>query len=123
MKKASIVLLVVLLLFFSTIVGYLLGHRITNNDIIISSENPPIHLSNSSTDNDSAFTSDGKININIASVGQLLMLPNVGETLAMRIVEYRNQYGKFYSVEDLLLVKGIGEKKLEQLRDYITIGG
>ena len=123
MKKASIVLLVILLVFFSTLTGYLIGHRITNKGIIISYEKDPNKEFHVSNEESKGISSDGKININTASVGQLLLLPDIGETLAKRIIDYRTQYGEFYSVEDLLLVKGIGEKKLEQLRDLITVGG
>lgn len=123
MKKASIVLLVILLIFFSTVTGYLIGHQNTSKDIIISYKKDPEKSFDVPNEESKGISSDGKININTASVGQLLLLPDIGETLAKRIIDYRTQYGEFYSVEDLLLVKGIGEKKLEQLRDLITVGG
>lgn len=123
MKKASIVLLAVLLIFFCTITGYLIGHRITKKDIVISYEKDPVDTSNDSDESAKGITADGKVNINTATVGQLILLPNIGEVLATRIIEYRTQNGEFRSVEDLLLVKGIGETRLEQLRDYVTVGG
>ena len=48
-------------------------------------------------------------------------LPGIGEGLAGRIVRYREANGAFESVEALTEVSGIGEKKLEELRDYITV--
>ena len=123
MKKASIILLVILLIFMGALTGYLAGHRITNKDTIVSVEKLPPKDTKLESTGPSAITADGKIDINIASVGQLLVLPNIGETLAKRIVDYRNQNGPFATVDDLLLVKGIGQKRLEQLRDYITAGG
>ena len=65
----------------------------------------------------------GRININTASSRQLQMLPNIGEVLADRIIAYRTQNGPFPTVDDLVLVDGIGEKRLEELRKYITVGG
>ncbi len=65
----------------------------------------------------------GKININTATAEQLTMLPGIGETTAESIVAYRDKNGVFISLDDLLNVKGFGEKRLEQLKDYITVAG
>ena len=65
----------------------------------------------------------GRININTASVVELAIIPGIGEVTAQRIIDYRNVIGKFYSVEDLLNVKGIGENLLDKMRPYITVGG
>lgn len=59
------------------------------------------------------------INLNTATEADLVRLPGIGPALARRIVEYRRQIGGFKSVEQLLEVKGIGEKKLEQIRPYV----
>ena len=67
------------------------------------------------------FGDDIKVNINKATITELTQLPGVGESLAKRIIEYRNINGKFKSIEDLKNVSGIGEKKLENLREYIII--
>lgn len=63
---------------------------------------------------------DIRVNINTATREQLETLPGIGATLAQRIIDYRNENGFFSSPEDLLKVKGIGEKKLEKLKDKIT---
>ena len=60
------------------------------------------------------------VDINTAGVEELPTLPGIGEGLAGRIVRYREVNGAFESVEALTEVSGIGEKKLEELRDYIT---
>lgn len=64
---------------------------------------------------------DEKININSAFPGDLVRLPGIGEVIAERIVDYRLQIGKFTSIDQLANVKGIGPKKLEKLRDYVTL--
>jgi len=64
---------------------------------------------------------DGQININQASVEELVQLPRVGPKVAERIVEHRTQNGAFQSVDDLKNVQGIGDKVLEQLRPLVCV--
>lgn len=59
------------------------------------------------------------ININKASQKELERIPGIGEVIARRIIDYRNQYGEFKTPEDLRKVKGIGEKKLQAIKDCI----
>ena len=61
------------------------------------------------------------VNINKANKQQLMALPGIGETLAQRIIDYRNANGPFSSVDQLINIKGIGEKRLETLRPYATV--
>lgn len=60
------------------------------------------------------------INVNTDDAEHLQELPGIGETLARRIVEYREENGNFTCAEDLLNVEGIGEKKLMEFQDLIT---
>ncbi len=63
----------------------------------------------------------GFVNINTASVQQLCTLEGIGETLAQRIIEYREKYGGFKSIEELKDVHGIGDGKFSLNKDRITI--
>ncbi|HKQ96916.1 MAG TPA: helix-hairpin-helix domain-containing protein [Candidatus Polarisedimenticolia bacterium] len=69
-----------------------------------------------------AQATEGKININTASAEELQSLPGIGPSYAQRIVEHREKNGPFKKVEDLLNVRGIGEKTFEKIRDRLTIG-
>lgn len=61
------------------------------------------------------------INLNTATAEELIAVPGIGEVTAGRILEYRAQIGRFESVDELLEVKGIGEKKLASMREYLSV--
>lgn len=65
-------------------------------------------------------SSSGKVNINIASKEEIMTLPGIGEVLATRIVEYREN-NKFATIEDIKNVSGIGDKKFEGIKDLIIV--
>lgn len=62
-----------------------------------------------------------KVNINTATAEQLESLPGIGPVTARAIIEYRKQNGGFRSVEEMLGVRGIGEKRLEQIRPFVVV--
>jgi len=64
----------------------------------------------------------GKVNINTATVEQLASLPGVGAKIAARIVEYRQKQGGFKSAQELMNVRGIGERNFQKLQSYLSVG-
>lgn len=64
---------------------------------------------------------NGLININTATLDELMQLDGIGEVKGRAIIAYREEHGSFASVSELLNVKGIGEKTLEKLRDNVTV--
>jgi competence protein ComEA len=66
-------------------------------------------------------TPSGPVNLNTATAEQLEALSGVGPATAHAIVTWRQQHGRFRSVQDLLQVRGIGPAKLESLRDQVTV--
>lgn len=62
-----------------------------------------------------------KVNINTATQSELENLPGVGEAIASRIIEYRQQNGKFSKIEDLQNVKGIGDAKFNNMKEYVMV--
>jgi competence protein ComEA len=68
-----------------------------------------------------AVTPAAPVNLNTATVAQLDSLPGIGKATAERIVEYRQKNGGFKKVEDLMNVKGVGEKSFLKLKAYITV--
>ena len=61
------------------------------------------------------------VNINSASQTELELLPGIGPSLALKIIEYRNENGKFSKIEDIKNVKGIGDARFDDLKDFITV--
>lgn len=66
-------------------------------------------------------SADGKIDLNTADQAALETLPRIGPALAQRILEWREENGRFRSVDDLLAVSGIGEKMLVGVRDKVRV--
>lgn len=129
MKKATIVLFVLLGAFLALIMGIFIGRQSISGMVLI--PEVPVTTTHSvdsvvediDKNRQAKSGESGKVNINTASVSLLQTLPNIGSVLAQRIVDYREENGNFSVPEDLLMVEGIGEKRLDEIREYITVGG
>jgi competence protein ComEA len=65
----------------------------------------------------------GTVNINSASTTDLEALPGIGAKTAARIIEYRQKNGPFKKIEELMNVRGVGEKNFLKLKEQITVAG
>ena len=61
------------------------------------------------------------VNINTANIEKLQTLPGIGESIAQKIIDYRNENGKFKAIEELKNVSGIGESKYNNIKDKISV--
>ena len=80
---------------------------------------------NSSDNSDTSGTvsaqENGKISLNKATKEELMSLPGIGETKALAIIEYRNRYNGFVSIEEITQVKGIGESTFNKIKAYLSL--
>ena len=81
----------------------------------------PNQIDKSDIENKSHYDDEGRLDINLATIEELMELKGIGEVLALRIVNYREERGQFMAVEELALVPGIGYKKLNNNREYICV--
>ena len=131
MKKTTIsILLVLTLMFTAFICGMYVGRNSPYAQLQLQSSamqsSSPETSSNASSGPEQIPTSSVSvfpININTATAETLQLLPEIGPARAQAIIEYRAQIGQFKSLDDLLQVNGIGEKILDKITPYITLGG
>lgn len=122
------VLVIVTLLFAAFTLGFFLGrnqnHGAVRLSIPASMQTAPKEVIVSTqppTETSAAIVFP--ININTASKEEFMALPGIGEVLAQRILTYRKENGRFSAVEELMNVDGIGEKRMEEIWELVTIGG
>ena len=117
-KPAFPILVVITCVFVAFTAGFFMGRSLNRTPV-------RIWQSTSVTEEPTQTepTAPAIVNINTATAAQLEDLPGIGPVLAQRIIAYRDANGPFRAVEELTKVEGIGEKKLEDILDLITVGG
>ncbi|MBR4972085.1 MAG: ComEA family DNA-binding protein [Oscillospiraceae bacterium] len=133
MKKSAILIFLILTIAFASFVaGFYWGRNYQIGDVHIQgfpvTSAPTQTPSTTKQPQTTISTPDSSsvpllININTATLEQLDLLPGIGPVTAQAIIDYRTEFGPFETPEDLLHVKGIGEKKLAAILDFITTGG
>lgn len=117
-NKGTALLLSITLMFFLLTLGFLVGRNVNNSKTVISYD-----IGTAETqETELVSVVGGKININTASVTTLCELPGIGETIAGRIIAFREEHGNFINITDLMQVEGIGDKTFRSIADLITVG-
>lgn len=119
MKKQQWVLIGITCVFLCLILGVFIGRNFLG--VYIPIGNAPDSNSTGTTQQEQI--SDGRIDLNTATLQQLQLMPGIGEITAQKILDYRAEFGSFTSVEELMNISGIGEKKFAQIEPYVKIGG
>lgn len=129
MKKQSFPILIILTALFAAFtLGFFLGENHASEGITLSI---PVSMQTVPTETTAVKTEETllspvivfPIDITRAGKEEFMALPGIGETLAERIIAYRNTHGNFSRPEDLLNVEGMGKKRFEEILDLIIIGG
>jgi len=120
MRKSTFVLIILTMAFLFFIFGYLIAQQTNSNTYSIVSEHE-------STAANSAVSVSGKVdvvtlNLNTATADELAALPEMTAKLAANIIDYRNTYGNFARVENLLRVDGITRSIYLNIEQHLYIG-
>ena len=133
MKKPVNILVILTCVFAAFLGGFHIGRKMNRSPVHIyqiapAANSQPEALEEAGDEVEAeAVTEDTEpgvvfpLNINTATIPELDELPGIGPVLAQRIVDYRTTYGKYKAVEELLKVNGIGDAKLMEIMDLITV--
>ncbi len=127
-KQTQSLLLILTCLFAAFTLGFFLGRNQASPPVSIQvpaamQTRPQESPETSAAQEASTEAVTFPIDINLATQDEFMALPGIGEVLAGRILAYRDAHGSFTAPEELMYVEGIGEKKIEDILDLITIGG
>ena len=127
-KKQMVLLLALAALTAMFAVGFFLGRRTTPFEISaqvqrndVPEEAPEEEPPENPPETDQTPQISFPIDLNTATKEALMTLPRIGEKTAQKILDYREKYGKFAVIEQLMDVEGIGEATFEGLKDMVTV--
>lgn len=122
MKKPVNILVTVTCVFAAFLGGFHIGRSLNRAPVqIYQLPDPTVEDALPAADEGTAPTQPQALNINTATAEEFDALPGIGLVLAQRIIAYREEAGGFQAVEELLKVSGIGESKLAEILDLITV--
>ena len=123
-KKQMVLLLALAALTAVFAVGFFLGRRTIPFEIsaqVQRNDVPEQAPEAEQPQTDEAQEESRPIDLNTATKNDLMTLPRIGEKTAQKILDYREKYGKFSAIEQLMDVEGIGEATFEGLKDMVTV--
>ena len=102
-----------------------LAQKLEDESIVYVAKNgeeiAPVASASAGTTSGEKQSKDGKVNLNTATEAELQTISGIGQKRAQDIIAYREEKGKFQSVDELKNVSGIGQKTLEKLKEHVTV--
>lgn len=125
MKNANIwTFLILPIICISILIGSFIGRISAGDSIQLEKPFATLQVDNNrQTDDGPVSSTVTKIDINTADQEMLAKVPGIDVELAQKIINFRNAYGPFSHIEDLLRITGINRQKLNDIALYITVGG
>lgn len=105
MKKSGFIIILIASIAISMMIGVYIGTQSNGGQIEVMYQ----------------FHHIGIINLNTATIDELVQIPGIGEITAQQIVDYRSRKGNYNSVDDLLNISSISKDKLKEIRQYLRI--
>ena len=102
-----------------------LAQKLEDESIVYVAKNgeeiTPVASASAGTTGGEKQSKDGKVNLNTATEAELQTISGIGQKRAQDIITYREEKGRFQSVDELKNVSGIGQKTLEKLKEHVTV--
>ena len=105
MQKNSYIILTATAILLAGLIGFYIGRCSIDGEVHLYADNRP--------------ETTGTINLNTATLDELMLLPGIGEKTAQNIIDYRTRKGYFTTVDELCNIYGISARKIDELRDFI----
>lgn len=124
-SKIYLLLLIPTAAFLLFAAGFCIGRNQPSDELRVVTARTPASqgttAENETAPSEETSASDARINLNTATAEGLMTLPGIGEVIAERIVAYREIHGRFTSLDELAEIEGLGEKRIDAIRDYLTL--
>ena len=120
-KQRDTIIITLCILFTVFLCGIFIGRASSRYPVALNYNADKSYADNASNSNDLFIGK--KMNINVATAEDLMLIPSIGEATAQKIIAYREKHGAFQSLSDLGNVDGLSANHILELVEYITIGG
>lgn len=124
-KRFELIILAITLSFAAFTIGFFVGRKTVSGSFTVETQNviSTAYTSEQQSEDTEKYQDELSelININTAAAEDLITLPGIGDVIAQRIIDYRNEHGNFETIEDIMNVSGIGASTYDKISSLITV--